>query len=283
MSGATFELRRGEGPLIVSAPHVGTLLPDALAARLTPPGRALVDTDWDVDRLYAFAAAELGATTLRARFSRYVVDLNRDPGGTSLYPGARTTGLCATETFEGEPLYAPGEDPTEAEVAERRAASWEPYHAALRAEIARVRAAHGYALLLDAHSIWGRLPLLFEGELPDVNVGTNSGASCDPALSAALVAAVHDSPYSHVVNGRFKGGYITRHYGDPVRGVHAVQIELNQRTYLADGSRTRWDDAKAARLSAALRRACEALTAARAAAPARMEDCEPSAGVVGTA
>jgi N-formylglutamate amidohydrolase len=256
----TFDLWRGEGALIVSAPHVGTLLPDALAARLTPPGRALVDTDWDVDRLYAFAA-ELGATTLRARYSRYVVDLNRDPGGVSLYPGAHTTGLCATETFEGEPLYVPGDEPSEAEVAERRAAYWEPYHAALRAEIERVREAHGYALLLDAHSIWGRLPLLFEGELPDVNLGTNLGASCDSELTDALVAAVTDSPYSHVVNGRFKGGYITRHYGDPARGVQAVQIELNQRTYLADGSRTEWDGAKAARLSAVLRPACEALLA----------------------
>jgi N-formylglutamate amidohydrolase len=267
----TFELERRAGPLLISAPHVGTFVPDELAARLTPPGRALVDTDWFADRLYPFAEA-LGATVLRASWSRYVVDLNRDPSGATLYPGARTTGLCATETFEGEPLYAPGDEPSRDEIAVRRALCFDPYHDALAAELARIKARHGYALLLDAHSIWSPLPLLFDGELPDVNVGTNSGRSCDRDLAEAVARVFVGSPYSHVVDGRFKGGYITRRYGNPAHAVHAVQLEINQKTYLAAGSRTAWDDAKASRLSIVLRAACEALLAT---APSRSRSASP--------
>ena len=255
---AIYELVRGDGPLLISAPHAGTYLPDELAARLTPPGRALVDTDWYADRLYPFAG-ELGATVLRAGWSRYAIDLNRDPAGVSLYPGARTTGLVATETFEGEPLYAPGDEPNDDEVRVRRALCFDPYHDALAGELERIRALHGYALLIDAHSIWGRLPLLFDGELPEINLGTNSGRSCDPALIASAVGAVAASPFSHVLDGRFKGGYITRRYGAPAQAIHALQIEINQRAYLADGSRTAWDEAKAARLSRVLRGVCEAV------------------------
>ena len=253
-----FTLDQGDGPLLISCPHVGVLLPDALAQRLTPPGRALVDTDWDVDRLYPFAR-ELGATVLRARQSRYVIDLNRDPEGISLYPGAHTSALCPVETFEGEPLYRSGMEPTDHEVRERRAQWWDPYHDALQGELARVRAAHGFALLLDAHSIWGRLPLLFEGELPDINLGTNSGRSCDAEMTRAVVDALAGSSYGHVVDGRFKGGYITRRYGSPAHEVHALQIELNQRTYLRDGSRRAFDEAKAAALTVVLRAVCEAM------------------------
>jgi N-formylglutamate amidohydrolase len=253
-----YALECGDGPLVISAPHVGTLLPDDLAARLTPPGRALVDTDWYADRLYPFAKA-LGATVLRARWSRYVIDVNRDPAGVSLYPGARTTGLVPVETFEGERLYAPGDEPKDKEIAARRARYFEPYHDALQGEVARLRRKHGYAVLLDAHSIWSPLPLLFEGELPDVNVGTNSGRSCDLDLRDAVAAVLTASPYSHVVDGRFKGGYITRRYGNPAHSVQAIQLEINQKSYLAGGSRTEWDEAKAQRLSAVLRGVCETL------------------------
>jgi N-formylglutamate deformylase len=255
-----FVLRAGTSPLVISAPHVGTDLPDALAARLTIIGRTLVDTDWFADRLYPFAR-ELGASVLRARWSRFVVDLNRDPAGAVLYPGRRTTTVCPLETFEGEPLYVPGDEPDDAEIADRCAAYFAPYHAALRAELDRVRAVHGYALLLDAHSIWGRLPLLFEGELPDVNLGTNQGRSAPAAMAAAARDAVAASPYSVVVDGRFTGGFITRNYGAPADGIHAIQVELNQRAYLADGSRTAWDDAKAARLSRVLHHLCSAILA----------------------
>ena len=264
-----FSLRRGAGPLLISAPHVGLELPAEIAAALSARGRELIDTDWDADRLYPFAGA-FGATVLRARWSRYVVDLNRDPSGASLYPGARTTGLCATETFEGEPLYESGREPDPAEIAARRARYFDPYHAALREELTRITGLHGYVVLLDAHSIRSPLPLLFEGELPDVNVGTNSGRSCNAALIDAVVNCVAPSPYSVVVDGRFKGGYITRTYGDPGHGVQAIQLEINQNTYLSAGAPPRWDDAKAARLSAVLRIACEAMAGAAAAVPARL-------------
>ncbi len=267
-----FDLERRGGPLIVSVPHAGIEVPSALWERLTPPGRALMDTDWFVPRLYPFVA-ELDATLLVARMSRYVVDLNRDPTGASLYPGARTTTLCPTETFDGEALYAGSAAPGEVEIAQRREAYWRPYHAALSDEIARVRARHGYALLLDAHSIWGRLPLLFEGELPDINLGTNDGASCARALCDVVANVFGGSPYTYVVDWRFKGGYITRYYGAPENDVHALQIELNERTYLRDDSRNEWDAEKAARLSVTLRAACE--TFVRSAVRTLRPDTEP--------
>ncbi len=269
-----FELTRRNGPLIISVPHAGTSLPPGLAARLTDAGRTVIDTDWHVDRLYPFAG-ELDATMLCAQWSRYCADLNRDPGGGALYPGARTSAFVPVETFEGQPLYARGDEPADGEIAERRVTWWDPYHRALRAELERVRATHGYVLLLDAHSIWGRLPLLFDGELPDVNVGTNSGDSCASAVSAAVMSAVANSTYSTVLDGRFKGGYITRTYGTPGAGVHAVQIELNQRTYLAEGSRTEFDTRKAAALSHVLRRVCEAMLGALVAEGTRPVSAPP--------
>jgi N-formylglutamate amidohydrolase len=257
-----FERELGEAPLVVSFPHSGTDLPDDVAARLSETGRSLIDTDWYVDRLYAFVR-ELGATTLRANVSRYVVDLNRDPSGVSLYPGQRTTGVCPVETFEGEALYEAGLEPGAPEIAARVEKYWTPYHRELEALVDRALARHGYTVLLDGHSIWGQLPLLFDGDLPDINMGTNSGASCATALTNAAEASLSGSSYSHVTNGRFKGGYITRHYGVPARGVHAVQIELNQSTYLADRSRTAWDNRKAAMLSRTLANICTALLAWR--------------------
>jgi N-formylglutamate amidohydrolase len=257
-----FESKVGSAPLVVSFPHSGTDLPAGIAARLTETGRSFIDTDWYVDRLYGFVR-ELGATTLRANVSRYVVDLNRDPSGVSLYPGQRTTSVCPVETFEGEPLYEPSVEPDAAEIAARIERYWTPYHRELRTLVDRAVARHGYAILLDGHSIWGRLPLLFAGDLPDINLGTNFGASCAASLTNAAETALAGSAYSHVTNGRFKGGYITRHYGDRARGVHALQIELNQSTYLADGSRTAWDDRKAAMLSRTLANICTALLAWR--------------------
>jgi N-formylglutamate amidohydrolase len=255
-----YDLTPGDAPLLLSFPHSGTFLPPELSARMTAVGRTSIDTDWDVDRLYGFAP-ELGIGTIASRVSRYAADLNRDPHDAPLYPGARTTGVCATETFEGERLYAPGNEPTRDEIAGRVATYWKPYHNALANELARVRARHGYALLLDGHSIWGTLPLLFDGDLPDVNLGTNAGRSCAPQIADAVAGALRPAFPSLVIDGRFKGGYITRTYGTPNSDVHAIQIELNQRTYLAEGSRTATDRAKAATLSSALRDVCVALLA----------------------
>jgi N-formylglutamate amidohydrolase len=255
-----FDLHPGDAPLLLSFPHAGIVLPPHLPSRLTPAALALPDTDWYVDRLYGFAAG-LGITTIRPHFSRYVVDLNRDPADTPLYAGAHTSTVCPTETFAGEAIYAPDDHPDSDETSLRLLTYWKPYHNALATEVARLRARHGYAIVLDAHTIWGHLPVLFEGELPDVNLGTNGGASCAPEITAATAAALGERYPSLVVDGRFKGGYITRHYGRPGSDVHAIQIELNQRTYLADGSRTEWDGTKAELLSAALREACVALLA----------------------
>jgi N-formylglutamate deformylase len=220
-----------DSPLILSLPHSGTALPDGLRRRLTELGRMLPDTDWHIDRLYAFAEL-LPATTVTAVYSRYVIDLNRDPSGTSLYPGKATTGLVPTTTFAGDPLYLEGEEPDAAENVERRRAYFDPYHRALAEQIARVKASHGVALLYDCHSIRSRVPRLCDGELPVLNLGTNDGKSCAPALQQALEAAMAERPLSHVSNGRFKGGWITRHYGDPADSVHAVQMELAQRAYM---------------------------------------------------
>ncbi len=232
----TFTLYRGAAPLLVSLPHDGTTLPNDIAARLTPEARRVPDTDWHVSRLYAEARA-LGASMLVPKFSRYVVDLNRPENDTSLYPGQNTTGLCPAVRFTGEPIYLDGQAPAEAEVHSRVARYWRPYHAALRTELDRLHALQGRVVLWEGHSIKGELPFLFDGRLPDLNLGTASGTSCSPALQAGLEALLEaQGDYDVAVNGRFKGGYITRRYGDPARGVDAVQLEISQRNYMDEDS-----------------------------------------------
>lgn len=237
---SVFDYREGAGPLVVSMPHTGTLLPDDLAGRYNDVGRSVCDTDWHIDKLYDFVG-ELDATVIAARLSRWVIDLNRDPAGAALYPGAFETGLCPTQTFTQAPIYADGQAPDEAEVARRLDAYWRPYHQQLGAAIDAAKSRHGFALLLDAHSIASECPLLFEGRLPDINFGTNSGRSCSPAVIAAAVEALAPHDFTHVVDGRFKGGWITRHYGRPDEGIHALQIELAQATYLDETAPRRFD------------------------------------------
>jgi len=240
-------LHRGTAPLLVSLPHDGTALPPDLAARLTDEARAVPDTDWYVSRLYAFAR-DLGASVLVPPYSRYVIDLNRPPDDVSLYPGQNTTGLCPAVRFDGGPVYLPGQAPSADEVAARVEAYWRPYHEALAGELARLKQQHGRALLWEGHSIRSVVPFLFEGRLPDLNLGTAAGASCAPATQARLEAVLAgQGDYTWVANGRFKGGYITRHYGRPGEGVEAIQLELAQSTYLDEAS-GRYDEAAAARL-----------------------------------
>ena len=234
-----FRFHQGTRPLLISMPHVGTHLPPAIAARLTDEARQVPDTDWHLERLYGFAG-ELGASILVATHSRYVVDLNRPPDNQSLYPGQDTTGLCPVDTFDKTPLYAAGDTPDDAEIDARRAALWQPYHRQLQTELDRLRAAHGTVVLWDAHSIRSVVPRFFEGRLPDLNLGTADGASCDPLLADTLLAigkqaiGKQANGYSAVLNGRFKGGYITRRYGQPALGVHAVQLELTQCSYMQE-------------------------------------------------
>lgn len=224
------QVHEGDQPLIVSFPHTGTEIPPEIETRLASPWLARKDADWWIHELYAFAR-ELGATTVRTAMSRTVIDVNRDPSGASLYPGMATTELCPTTTFDGEPLYRNG-GPDAAEIAERTARWFAPYHDALERQIARLRASHGVVVLYDAHSIRSAIPRLFDGELPHFNIGTNSGASCARALAAAVERACEVAPFERVLNGRFKGGWTTRRYGEPDAGVHAIQMELACRSYL---------------------------------------------------
>jgi len=230
-----YRYRRGTSPLVVSMPHVGTFVPHSVGRQLADCAARRPDTDWHLPRLYDFLP-ELGATIIQATHSRYVVDLNRPPDGSNLYPGRDTPRLCPVDTFQSEPLYPAGE-PGEAEIGRRVEQVWRPYHRRLAAEITRVRAEHGVVLLWDAHSIVSVAPRLFEGRLADFNLGTADGASCDRDLAAALAAALTRHPgYTSVLNGRFKGGYITRHYGSPAQSVHAVQMEMAEATYMEETS-----------------------------------------------
>jgi N-formylglutamate deformylase len=263
LSTDTFTLYRGRVPLLVSLPHDGSEIPDALAARMTAEARAAPDTDWHVSRLYAFARDQLGASLLVPRYSRYVVDLNRPPDDTSLYPGQNTTGLCPARRFSGDDVYLDGCAPDEDEVRERVRLYWRPYHEALAMELDRLRTRHGRVALWEGHSIRGSdLPFLFDGRLPDLNLGTAGGTSCRERTQSALEAVLSaQQDYDWVCNGRFRGGYITRHYGRPDAGVDAVQLETSQRTYM-DEDNMLFDEAKAARLEPLLERLLHAALAA---------------------
>ncbi|MEE8546314.1 MAG: N-formylglutamate deformylase [Alphaproteobacteria bacterium] len=248
-----FRFTPGSTPLLVSMPHPGTYLPDGVAERLTDEARLVPDTDWHLERLYDFAAA-LGAGVLAATHSRYLVDLNRPPDNRPLYPGAANTGLCPTELFDGGPLYLPGQEPDAAEVGARLARYWRPYHARLEAELAALKESFGVAVLFEAHSIRSRLPRYFEGRLPDLNLGSAAGASAAPELEARLFSlCAGASGYSSVLNGRFTGGYTTRHYGRPADAVHALQLELAQTTYMDETPPFAFDEARAAHLRPLLR------------------------------
>jgi formiminoglutamase len=235
-------VRRGNAPLLVSLPHTGTDLAD-IEPRLVSRWLGQRDCDWWIDRLYDFAEG-LDATIVHTAISRTVIDVNRDPSGASLYPGQATTELCPTTTFDGDRLYRAGEEPKQAEIDSRRKEFFEPYHAALEAEIARLRAVHGKIVLYDCHSIRSVLPLLFEGTLPVFNLGTNDGRSSDPGLQEKVAQIMAGTGESWVVNGRFKGGWITRHHGRPELGVHALQMELSNRGYMHEpegkGSPDNW-------------------------------------------
>jgi N-formylglutamate deformylase len=254
-----FRFRQGTRPLLISMPHVGTHVPPGLAARLTEEARQVPDTDWHLERLYDFAD-ELRASVLVATHSRYVIDLTRPPDNQNLYPGQDTTGLCPVDTFDKTPLYAAGDVPGEAEIAARVDAIWKPYHQKLAAELARMKAVHGTVGLWDAHSIRSVLPRFFEGRLTDLNLGTGGGTSCDPALAQALFRiASSANGYSAVLNGRFKGGYITRNYGNPKGGVHAVQLEMTQASYMEEKWPFVYLSGAASRVQPLVRRMTQAL------------------------
>lgn len=249
------ELTRGTAPLLVTFPHTGTELPAPIASELVSPWLARKDADHWVHLLYDFVR-ELGASTLRTRLARTVIDVNRDPSGASLYPGQATTELCPLTTFDGEPLYHPGREPNGGEIAERRARYFDPYHAALLAELTRLRARHGHVVLYDAHAIRSQIPRLFEGTLPELNIGSYDQRACAAPLVRAVTQICADSGFSWICDGRFKGGWTTRHYGQPEHGVHALQMELACRAYLEEPAlvtEANWPPAYAHERAAALR------------------------------
>ena len=257
------EIREGRSPVVLGLPHTGTEVPPEIHARLNETGRLLADTDWHIHRLYDGLLAD--ATMVRATFHRYVIDANRDPEGASLYPGQNTTGLIPETDFDGRPIWHDGQGPGPDDIAARRAAFHAPYHAALAAQLERVREIHGVAVLYDCHSIRSHIPYLFEGKLPDMNIGTNMGTTCAPAIEAAVLeiaaaAGAGGSGYTSVLNGRFTGGWTTRHYGRPAENLHAIQMELAQSSHLTTETPPfDYDDAKADRLRAPLRSILERL------------------------
>ncbi len=253
-------LQRGDSAVLISVPHAGTRVPADQVEQFSAPARELPDTDWNVDRLYAWAP-QAGAGMLVARMSRYVIDLNRPPDDAPLYDSSATslfTGLVPTATFSAAPVYRPGCEPDAQEIRRRVETYWNPYHRLLRKELGRIKDLHGYAVLLDAHSIRSKVPLLFTGTLPDLNLGSNSGRSAASSLLSSVRSALTDSRFSMVMDGRFKGGYITRHYGNPRQGIHAVQLEMAQSAYMQEDP-AQWDDALAQPVQILLQRLVQVL------------------------
>lgn len=246
-----FTFRKGSAPLVVSIPHDGRALMPGQEQHMTDAGLAIPDTDWHVRKLYDFVI-DLGATVIGANYSRYVVDLNRPADDAPLYAGQLATGLCPQKTFAGDDIYRQGIEITKRERERRVRQYWLPYHQKIRATLDSVHGEFGYALLWDAHSIPSVVPSLFDGVLPDLSVGTNDGASCDERLCDAIMAVAAAADYTSVRNGRFRGGHITRHFGDPGAGIHAVQLELVQKTYMDEQS-LEFDDRRADRLRPVLR------------------------------
>ncbi|MEH6547289.1 MAG: N-formylglutamate deformylase [Sneathiella sp.] len=255
----TYTLTQRSSPLLLSQPHVGLEIPADIMSRLTANGSLKADTDWHIDRLYKDIAKSLDATVLTATHSRYVIDLNRDPSGTSLYPGQSVTELCPTSVFDDSPLYKDNNTPDETEIKNRRVNYWQPYHDALLAEINRIREIHGFALLFDCHSIRSVLPRFFEGRLPTLNLGTGNGSATVPELEQVLEKIAAESAYSHALNGRFKGGFITRNYGNPNNDVHAVQLELAQEDYMEEIPPFSYQEEKAHQLQPTLKKLLQAM------------------------
>lgn len=256
MSPALFDFTPGETPLLLSMPHAGTALPTGFAERLRPQARRLPDTDWEIARLYDFAGG-LGCSVIHANYSRYVIDLNRPPRDESLYPGQATTGLVPLTQFDGTPIYLAGAEPDAKDIALRVREYWQPYHDTIAAELSRLKARHGFAVLWDCHSIASRVPRLFEGTLPAFNLGTAHGTSADETLSQAVSDVMARSGYTHVLNGRFVGGHITRSFGQPAHGFHALQMELGSDGYMTPDHDGAFDEAKATKLRVPLRQMIE--------------------------
>ncbi|MEP6968870.1 MAG: N-formylglutamate deformylase [Betaproteobacteria bacterium] len=253
MTESIYSLQRGTRPLLISVPHVGTRIPVDQKHRYLARALDVEDTDWHLEHIYAFAKA-MGAGLIVPRYSRFLIDLNRSADNTPMYAGANNTELCPTRFFTGEPIYLEGLSPDGPEMARRREVYWQPYHDAVAQELDRLKAAHGHAVLFDGHSIKSTLPWLFEGKLPDLNLGTANGASCAPDLRAELMGVLQrQERFTQVTDGRFKGGHITRHYGRPDDGIHAIQLEMCWNTYMLEAPPYALEPTRVAQLEPTLR------------------------------
>ncbi|MDG1437730.1 MAG: N-formylglutamate deformylase [Emcibacteraceae bacterium] len=250
-----FQYQKGDSPLIVSMPHTGLEIPDDIKSNMTDVGKEMIDTDWYIDRLYDFLN-DMNVTIIGAKYSRYVVDLNRGLAGKSLYPGQNETTLCPTHTFDNEPLYVDGYAP---DIAARAESYWRPYHDQIKADIVRLKEKHGLVRLWDAHSIKSHVPHLFDGKLPDLNLGTGNGIAANHALVERLDDIINQSNYSTALNGRFKGGFITRNYGDPENNIDAIQLEISQITYMDEAPHIKFQEARANKLRKVLKSLIETL------------------------
>jgi len=260
MADAIYHFSQGTGPLLVSMPHVGIYLTPDVRQNLTDMGRQVQDTDWHLERLYDFLG-DMGVSQVIAHHSRTVIDLNRDAGGATFYPGQRETELCPTTSFDNIPLYQEGYRPDHREILRRKDAYWQPYHDKIRRELDRIKSKFGYALLMDAHSIQSHVPRFFEGQLPDLNLGTGDGLSCEGGIAAKLLSIAQSSGYNAILNGRFKGGYTTRHYGNPAQNIHAFQLEISQITYMDEAPSFTFQETRAQKLRPTLIKMIEAFMA----------------------
>jgi len=220
-------------PLVISVPHDGGTMAPGMIERLQPYAADCPDRDHLIAAVFDFD--DLPHTRIKAEYSRYVVDLNRPADGDALYPGQPETGVCPITGFDDRPLYRPSQAPEEEEIKQRIERYWQPYHNELAQLIDRAKDRFGYCLLIDAHSIDDVVPRFFTGTLPNINVGTFAGKSCDAKYKNIITDALSQQGiYSWVINDRFKGGYITRHYGQPKNHVHAIQLEHGKSIYARD-------------------------------------------------
>ena len=237
------EIKQGTGPIVLAMPHSGTYLPTEIYDKLNDNGKELADTDWHLMELYD--GLQPNAAIVKANFHRYVIDANRCPDGVSLYPGANTTTLCPLIDFVNKPIWQEGLVPTESDIEPRIKLFHTPYHKALHEALQTARSNHGYAIIYDCHSIRSNIPFLFDGALPNLNIGTNDSKSCDSKIEQIAENICKKSSFSTVTNGRFKGGWTTRHYGKPETDIHAIQMEITQSSYMQEHAPWEYSNEKA--------------------------------------
>ncbi len=252
--------QNSEVPILLSVPHCGTAFPEELASDYKPEFvRAPEDTDWFVDTLYDFAA-ELGIGLIAANYSRWVIDLNRNPQSKPLYADGRIiTALCPVTTFTGQSIYKDERKEVETgEVQRRRNVYFDPYHQKIKGLLDVLKKKYGKVLLWDCHSIRQQVLTIQKDKFPDLILGDADGTSASPGLIETVLGGLDHSDYSVSHNHPFKGGYITRHFGRPSENQHALQLEMTKMNYM-DDSEMSYDKSRAEKIRALLKSIFEKL------------------------